>query len=114
MCCLLFRERVPVSKDETTEQNIDFERRTAASVATTLNSPPKPDGTETPSCGARSLLKSASISASKCVVVQQKRDTEVISIFLHPCRSVLIYFQSCQLINSLSIKINFVSHYFEN
>ncbi|KAK0587945.1 hypothetical protein LWI29_031659 [Acer saccharum] len=70
------RERVPVSKDETTEQNIDFERRTAASVATTLNSPPKPDGTETPSCGARSLLKSASISASKCVVVQQKRDTE--------------------------------------
>ncbi|KAK4843939.1 hypothetical protein QYF36_014587 [Acer negundo] len=71
------RERVPVSKDETTEQNIDFERRTAASVATTLNSPPKADGTENPSCGARSLLKSASISASKCVVVQQKGDTEL-------------------------------------
>ncbi|KAH7549392.1 hypothetical protein ACOSQ2_026101 [Xanthoceras sorbifolium] len=70
------RERVPVPKDVMAEQNDDFERRTAASVATTINTSPKADSTETPSCGARSLLKSASISASKCIGVQQRRDTE--------------------------------------
>ncbi|KAK3222873.1 hypothetical protein Dsin_009898 [Dipteronia sinensis] len=42
-----FQRRVPVPKDETAEKNIDFERRTAASVATTLNSPPKADGEKT-------------------------------------------------------------------
>lgn len=55
------------------EENSDFERRTAAP----LNSPPS---TETPSCGARSLLKSASISASKCVGDQKRRDLEVKSL----------------------------------
>ncbi|XP_044477513.1 mitogen-activated protein kinase 9-like [Mangifera indica] len=78
------RERVPASKDETAEEN-NYER-TAASIATTLQSPPS-DGSENenkegqnginkPNCSARSLLKSASISASKCVGVQQKRDVE--------------------------------------
>ncbi|XVF53799.1 hypothetical protein PTKIN_Ptkin05aG0127900 [Pterospermum kingtungense] len=84
------RERVPAPKDENVSQNNDFERRTAASVETSLNSPPRSqlsdgsqntnadgqNGPSKPNDGARSLLKSASISASKCVVVKEKKDAE--------------------------------------
>nr|XP_017248036.1 PREDICTED: mitogen-activated protein kinase 9-like isoform X2 [Daucus carota subsp. sativus] len=66
------RERVPAPKDEaTTHESNDFEKRTADSVASTLHSPPGQ------SDSARSLLKSASISASKCIGVQPTKEAEI-------------------------------------
>ncbi|KAL7223326.1 hypothetical protein ACSBR1_024897 [Camellia fascicularis] len=77
------RERVCVPKDEATSQNNDFEVQTTASVATTLNSPPSENantdaqsGPSKPNYSARSLLKSASISASKCIGAKGRKDSE--------------------------------------
>ncbi|GER32406.1 mitogen-activated protein kinase 9 [Striga asiatica] len=74
------RERVPAPKEEVKDS--DFEKR----LATTLESPPREvvegsdnanaNGQQKGNYSARSLLKSASISASKCIGVKEKRDTE--------------------------------------
>ncbi|WZZ10012.1 hypothetical protein YC2023_095933 [Brassica napus] len=70
VCC---REIVPAQSGETAEESSDVERRAAAAVASTLES-------EEPDNGggyiARSLIKSSSISGSKCIGVQSKTDKE--------------------------------------
>ncbi|XP_051119233.1 mitogen-activated protein kinase 9-like [Andrographis paniculata] len=77
------RERVPAPKDEAAKED-DVENRTSAAVATTLESPPGKDqsngaaenGPNKGNQSTRSLLKSASISASKCIGVKEKKDKD--------------------------------------
>ncbi|XP_023001446.1 mitogen-activated protein kinase 9-like [Cucurbita maxima] len=83
------RERVCAPKDEAA-QHEDLEGRNGVYVASTLQSPPRSqqgDGSENansneqngqskPNYSARSLLKSASISASKCIGVKPKKELE--------------------------------------
>ncbi|KAG2608417.1 mitogen-activated protein kinase 12-like [Panicum virgatum] len=71
------RERVAASKDGNNEQHIGDQERSADSVAHTTVSPTRSedvgqDGSKSTSLSSRSYLKSASISASKCVVVADK------------------------------------------
>ncbi|CAH2067112.1 unnamed protein product, partial [Thlaspi arvense] len=75
------RERVPASKNETAEESSnDIESRISAVVASTLDSPKasqQPEGTDNGGgYSARNLMKSASISGSKCIGVQSKTNIE--------------------------------------
>ncbi|KAG1368067.1 putative Mitogen-activated protein kinase 9 [Cocos nucifera] len=91
------RERVGANKDQIPDQNNDFEKRGADSVSNTLQSPRQSqqgersdhlsvtDGINRTNFSARSLLKSASISASKCVVVKGRKDAEDTTF----CKSIL-------------------------
>ncbi|KAI3915004.1 hypothetical protein MKW98_020551 [Papaver atlanticum] len=63
------RERVCAPKEESADQHDDIENRSAASVVhKTLQSPTKANS------ATRSLMKSESISASQCVVVNGKKN----------------------------------------
>ncbi|KAI3858306.1 hypothetical protein MKX03_013837 [Papaver bracteatum] len=63
------RERVCTPKEESADQHDDIENRSAASVVhKTLQSPTKANS------ATRSLMKSESISASQCVVVNGKKN----------------------------------------
>ncbi|KAJ0256415.1 Mitogen-activated protein kinase 15 [Hirschfeldia incana] len=72
------RERVPAPKSETVEEiSNDIERRITAVVASTLDSPKASQQSEEGAdngggYSARNLMKSASISGSKCIGVQSK------------------------------------------
>uniref|UniRef100_A0A0E0LFG8 mitogen-activated protein kinase n=1 Tax=Oryza punctata TaxID=4537 RepID=A0A0E0LFG8_ORYPU len=81
------RERVGVSKDGYNQQNTNDQERTTDSVARSTVSPPmSQDGQQHGSAGQngvtstdlslRSYLKSASISASKCVAVKDNKEPE--------------------------------------
>jgi len=68
----LCKEIVCAPKDESKQQN-DIENVPGSDATGAQN------GTSRSNYSARSLLKSASISASKCVVVKQNKDPEVVS-----------------------------------
>ena len=68
------RERVPAPKEEGSSQENELENQTSENAEGADNEVNKGN------YSARSLLKSASISASKCIGGTGTRDTEVISI----------------------------------
>lgn len=67
MCC---REWVPASKGETVGESRDVEERAATDVASTLGSS-KADN-DGGGYSAHYLMKSSSLSSSKCIYIQSK------------------------------------------
>ncbi|WOK99925.1 mitogen-activated protein kinase 9-like [Canna indica] len=75
------RERIGANKDGNPDQNNVYEGRSVESVARSaveeVDRGSVTDGLNKTRISARSLLKSESISASKCVVVKPKKDKDV-------------------------------------
>ncbi|KAE8726582.1 Mitogen-activated protein kinase 12 [Hibiscus syriacus] len=69
------RERVPVPKDENVIENNDTASNSRFSDVSENTIPAGENGPSKGNSSARSLLKSASISASKCVVVKETNET---------------------------------------
>lgn len=101
------RERVPAPKVETSAlQENDTEKTTETSAGTTHDSPRgQYQGSENSAepTSARSMLKSASISASKCIGSQGTRDPEVtLSINFH----LPFIFGKCANFNPFSYELS--------
>ncbi|CAN7033325.1 unnamed protein product [Brassica rapa subsp. trilocularis] len=87
-------ERVPAQSGETAEESSDVERRAAAAVASTLESEEPDNGG---GYSARSLMKSSSISGSKCIGIQSKTDKEE-----HEDGVYLLLFMFCVLQDTIA------------
>ncbi|PKA55518.1 Mitogen-activated protein kinase 15 [Apostasia shenzhenica] len=92
------RERVLPTKEEKTDKENNSEKVSAGGDASSTNNDPSvsqqasgsedilgtENGLNKPNCSARSLLKSASISASQCVIVKSKSVAEIDSLVGNP------------------------------
>ncbi|KAJ6795776.1 mitogen-activated protein kinase 16-like [Iris pallida] len=89
------RERVPAPKVEASDADSCLRNDSSAADTALVgptssqhdedeNAQDTEDGINRPNCSARSLLKSASISASQCVVVKPRRDCQDEPILEHP------------------------------
>ena len=86
VCNKYIRERVPAPKDDATENNeLENPRPVVESPPAEGSENELPqNGVNKSNYSARSLLKSASISGSKCIGVQSRREPEVPSLMCLP------------------------------